>query len=111
MMAENMQNGMVRLREGGEGSGLFPVLQPKGNPYAESHPTGDLWLQSMWKEGRVHSLRSIHLCLFWLPVTISTCAQSCTLSSHQASLMSAYSAGPALWPCYRCDIMAIEALV
>ena len=52
MMAENMQNGMVRLKEGGEGRGLFPVLQPQGNPYAENHPTGDAWLQSMWKEGR-----------------------------------------------------------
>lgn len=51
MLAENMQNGMVRLKEGGEGRGLFPVLQPQGNPYAESHPTGDAWLQSMWKEG------------------------------------------------------------
>lgn len=51
-MAENMQNGMVRLKEGGEGRGLFPVLQPQGNPYVESHPTGDVWLQSMWKEGR-----------------------------------------------------------
>ena len=52
-MAENMQNGMVRLREGGEGRGLFPVLQPQGNPYAEPYPTGDAWLQSMWKEGRL----------------------------------------------------------
>ncbi|KAL3152201.1 hypothetical protein ABBQ32_001288 [Trebouxia sp. C0010 RCD-2024] len=52
MMAENMQNGMVRLKEGGEGRGLFPVLQPQGNPYVESHPTGDVWLQSMWKEGK-----------------------------------------------------------
>ncbi len=51
MLAENMQNGMVRLKEGGEGWGLFPVLQPSGNPYAETHPTGDHWLQSMWKEG------------------------------------------------------------
>ncbi len=51
MLAENMQNGMVRLKEGGEGQGLFPVLQPSGNPYAETHPTGDAWLQSMWKEG------------------------------------------------------------
>lgn len=51
MLAENLQNGMVRLKEGGEGRGLFPVLQPQGNPYAESHPTGDAWLQSMWKEG------------------------------------------------------------
>ena len=51
MLAENMQNGMVRLKEGGEGRGLFPVLQPSGNPYAEAHPTGDLWLQSRWKEG------------------------------------------------------------
>ncbi|DBA81753.1 hypothetical protein WJX77_006676 [Trebouxia sp. C0004] len=52
MLAENMQNGMVRLKEGAEGQGLFPVLQPSGNPYAETHPTGDAWLQSMWKEGK-----------------------------------------------------------
>lgn len=52
MLAENMQNGMVRLKEGGEGRGLFPVLQPSGNPYAETHPMGDAWLQSMWKEGK-----------------------------------------------------------
>ena len=54
MLAENMQNGMVRLKDGGEGQGLFPVLQPSGNPYAETHPTGDAWLQSMWKEGKQH---------------------------------------------------------
>ena len=51
MMAENMQNGMVRLKEEGDGRSLFPVLQPLGNPYVESRPTGDAWLQSMWKEG------------------------------------------------------------
>ena len=46
-----MQNGMVRLKEGGRGPGLFPVLQLRGDPYAETHPAGDHWLQSMWKEG------------------------------------------------------------
>jgi len=51
MLAENMQNGMVRLKEGGKGQGLFPVLQPSGNPYAETHPTGDAWLQ-IHVEGR-----------------------------------------------------------
>ena len=51
MMAENMQNGCVKLREGSQGPGLFQVLQASGNAYAEAHPTGDTWLQSMWKEG------------------------------------------------------------
>ena len=67
MMAENMQNGMVRLKEGGEGPGLFPVLQPKGNPYAEAHPTGDAWLQSMWKEGATIAFHSLLQVLLNLP--------------------------------------------
>lgn len=50
MMAENTQNGGVRLKEGHDRR-LFPVLQQAGKPYQEIHPTGDQWLQSMWKEG------------------------------------------------------------
>ena len=49
MMVENQHGGM-RLKEG-EDRRLFPVLQQTSKPYQEHHPQGDLWLQSMWKEG------------------------------------------------------------
>lgn len=77
MMAENMQNGMVRLKEGGEGRGLFPVLQPSGNPYAEAHPRGDLWLQSMWKEG-THSMPPT-VVITWSDETPRTCTMCHTV--------------------------------
>lgn len=58
MMAENQHGGM-RLKEG-EDRRLFPVLQQTSKPYQEHHPQGDLWLQSMWKEGgRLDSADSV----------------------------------------------------
>lgn len=79
MMAENMQNGMVRLKEGGEGRGLFPVLQPQGNPYAESHPTGDAWLQSMWREGKFQNNAMGSCADSQQPARVIMCALTLTL--------------------------------
>ena len=60
MMAENTINGGLKLVDGPEVRAgrrdLFGVLQGAGNPYAEAHPKGDLWLQSMWTEGVLGSV-------------------------------------------------------
>ena len=76
MMAENMQNGCVRLREGDEGRGLFPVLQPSGSAYAEVHPVGDSWLQSLWKEGKQQYMLLFSRLLPWCILSCPACDQS-----------------------------------
>ena len=101
MMRENMQNGMVRLKEGGPGPGLFPVLQPRGDPYAETHPTGDHWLQSMWKEGTAKhiatalSVSSLKMYMPWGTALMVVNLRS-LLSNQQQRLESKLQALPAV---------------